>query len=169
MRSTVFSSLQINLQDDDEAKSFCFLILYTNFPTKIHVLSASVFLQFRLSRIQILVDMTGKTKGKLFKSNAILSNPSTLSSSKCERSILLQGGSVRRCENTSISGLPSIRPSVLEYLERSNETQSFKKTLFAPNIRFHQKTYLVSTIRLVIYEYFFALVFYQHPVWFISL
>ena len=125
MRS--FLLFQINLQADVEAKSFCFLIPYTNFLTKIHVLSvSSLFLQFRLSRIQIFVDMTGKTKGDLFKSNAILSNPSTLSSSKCERSILLQGGSVRRCENTSISGLPSIRPSVLEYLERSNETRSFK-------------------------------------------
>ena len=89
---------------------------------KVHVLSLPVFRQFLLSRIQILVDMTGKTKGKRFKSIATLSNPSTMSSSKCERSILLQGGSVRRCEKTSISGLPSITPSVLEYLKEARNT-----------------------------------------------
>jgi len=114
---------------------------------KVHVLSLSGFLQFRLSRIQILVDMTGKTKGKRLKSNAILSNPSTLSSSKCERSILMQGGSVRRCEKTSISGPPSIRPSVLEYLERSKKHDHLKTTQLTPIIRFQQKTYLVSTLR----------------------
>jgi len=99
------------------------------FYKKHHVISVLVFLQFHLSRIHILVDMTGKTKGKCFKSSVILSNPSTSSKSKCDRFILLQGGSVKRCENTNISGLPSIRPSVFEYLEREQNTIIRKQLL----------------------------------------
>ena len=95
------------------------------FYTKINQLShyVFVFLQSRLSRIHILVDITGKTNGKRFKSNVILWNPATSSRSKCMRSILSQGGSVRKCEKDNSSGPSSSRPSVLEYLiiRRSNK------------------------------------------------
>ena len=85
------------------------------------------FRQSRLSRIQILVDIAGKTKGKRFKSNASLWNPATSSRSTCERSILSQGGSVTRCEKANISGLPSFRPSVLEYLKQEANMVSQKQ------------------------------------------